>query len=77
MSKKSNKIFKVLCITFAVIIISCNAFAVAVADNDGSAFISKAEFDSLKNNFQAQIDNFYSSIDNKIDTSIASYLAGI
>ena len=77
MSKKSNKIFKVLCITFAVIIISCNAFAVAVADNDGSAFISKAEFDSLKNSFQAQIDNFYSSIDNKIDTSIASYLAGI
>ena len=77
MSKKSNKIFKVLCITFAVIIISCNAFAVAVADNDGSAFISKAEFDSLKNNFQAEIDNFYSSIDNKIDTSIASYLAGL
>ena len=48
-----------------------------VSDNDGSAFITKAEFDSLKNNFQTQLDAYNSSIDNKIDNAISSYLAGI
>lgn len=52
-------------------------FAAVVSDNDGSAFITKAEFDSLKNNFQAQLDQYNTSIDNKIDAAIASYLAGI
>ena len=33
-----------------------NSFAAVVSDNDGSAFITKAEFDSLKNTFQSQID---------------------
>ena len=51
--------------------------AAVVSDNDGSAFITKAEFDSLKNNFQSQLDSYNSSIDNKIDNAIASYLAGI
>ena len=51
--------------------------AVQVSDNDGSAFITKAEFDSLKNNFQAQLDRYFSSIDNKIDDAIAQYLAGV
>ena len=40
-------------------------------------FITRAEFDSLKNNFQSQIDQYNSSIDSKIDGAIASYLAGI
>ena len=48
-----------------------------VSDNDGSAFITKAEFDSLKNNFQSQIDQYNTSIDSKIDGAIASYLAGV
>lgn len=52
-------------------------FAVAVSDNDGSAFITKAEFDSLKNDFQSQIDQYNTSIDSKIDAAIAAYLAGI
>ena len=48
-----------------------------VGDNDGSAFITKAEFDSLKNNFQSQIDAYNVAIDSKIDNAISSYLAGI
>ena len=48
-----------------------------MSDNDGSAFITKAEFDSLKNNFQSQIDQYNTSIDSKIDGAIASYLSGI
>ena len=51
--------------------------AATVSDNDGSAFITKAEFDSLKNNFQSQIDQYNSNIDSKIDSAISQYLAGI
>lgn len=61
----------------SIIVLSFNCFAVAVSDNDGSAFITKAEFDSLKNDFQSQIDQYNTSIDSKIDAAIASYLAGI
>ena len=63
---------------FLIIMLLCfNNFAAIVSDNDGSAFITKAEFDSLKNNFQTQIDNYNTSIDSKIDGAIAAYLAGI
>ena len=60
-----------------VLLLSINSFAAAVSDNDGSAFITKAEFDSLKNNFQTQINLYNTSIDAKIDDAIASYLAGV
>ena len=60
-----------------VLLLSIESFAAVVSDNDGSAFITKAEFDSLKNDFQSQVDQYNSSIDNKIDGAIASYLAGI
>ena len=56
---------------------SIESFGAVVGDNDGSAFITKAEFDSLKNNFQSQIDQYNTSIDSKIDGAIASYLSGI
>ena len=66
---------KALCLIFAFLL-SINSFAAVVSDNDGSAFITKAEFDSLKNNFQSQLDAYNTAIDNKIDAAIASYLAG-
>ena len=37
----------------------------------------KAEFDSLKNTFQAEINRYKNSLDNKIDGAIAGYLAGV
>lgn len=56
----------------------CNySNAAAVADNDGAAFITKAEFDSLKNIFQSQLDKYNSSVDNKIDSAIAGYIEGV
>ena len=67
---------RIICIVFALLLCIEN-FAAVVSDNDGSAFITKAEFDSLKNNFQSQLDSYNTSIDNKIDNAIASYLAGI
>ena len=62
---------------FLIFALSLNSFAAIVSDNDGSAFITKAEFDSLKNSFQSQIDQYNTSIDAKIDGAIAAYLAGI
>ena len=68
---------KKLLALFLVVLMSIDNLAAVVSDNDGSAFITKAEFDSLKNDFQSQIDQYNTSIDSKIDGAIASYLAGI
>lgn len=67
---------KFICLVI-ILIMSIDSIAAVVSDNDGAAFITKAEFDSLKNNFQSQIDQFNTSIDSKIDSAIAGYLAGI
>lgn len=67
---------RALCLVFAFLL-SINSFAAVVSDNTGSAFISKAEFDSLKNRFQSQLNEYNSSIDIKIDQVILSYLTGI
>ncbi len=75
-----KKYFKLnVIILFAVIAIFLPRLCVAaiVSDNDGPAFVTKAEFESLKENFAKQVDNYSDSIDKKIDGAIASYLAGI
>ena len=76
MKSKKIKIVRIISIGL-LILLSIKSFAVAVSDNDGSAFITKAEFDSLKNSFQSQINQFNTSIDSRIDYAISSYLAGI
>ena len=68
---------KKLLALFLVVLMSIDSFAAIVSDNDGSAFVTKAEFESLKENFAEQIENYNTSIDSKIDGAIASYLAGI
>ena len=75
--RKSTRIVKKLLALFLVVLMSIESFGAVVSDNDGSAFITKAEFDSLKNDFQSQIDQYNTSIDSKIDGAIASYLAGV
>ena len=75
--RKSTRIVKRILALFLVVLLSIESFCAVVGDNDGSAFITKAEFDSLKNDFQNQIDQYNTSIDSKIDGAIASYLAGI
>ena len=76
--KKSTKIWYKQSIAWVLIVLmSINSFAAVVGDNDGAAFITKAEFEALKNDFQAQINKYNSSLDNKIDGSIARYLDGI
>ena len=74
---KASKLIKRYVALILVLLFSIESFAAVVGDNDGAAFITKAEFDSLKNDFQSQLDRYNSSIDNKIDGAIASYLSGI
>ena len=59
-----------------VVLLSCESFAAVVSDNDGPAFITKAEFEELKFSFESQIDKYNASLDNKIDGAITSYLDG-
>ena len=75
--KKILKIMKKCVSLFILFAFGINSFAAIVSDNDGSAFVSKAEFESLKNNFSNQIEQYNTSIDSKIDGAIAQYLAGI
>ncbi len=75
--KKSTKYAKKLLALFLVVLMSIDSFAAVVSDNDGAAFITKAEFDSLKNDFQAELNIINSGIDNKIDGASNAYLTGI
>ena len=75
--KKSTRIVRKYIATLLIVLMSIESFGAVVGDNDGSAFITKAEFDSLKNNFQSQIDQYNTSIDSKIDGAISAYLSGI
>ena len=63
-----------VCATF---VLQMNCFAAVVSDNDGSAFVSKQEFEAMKTNFNHQITKYNESIDGKIDGAIAQYLAGL
>lgn len=68
---------KVILMLMLMVLISFETFSAIVSDNDGSAFVTKAEFEALKTSFNKQIDDYNVSIDGKIDGAIASYLAGI
>ena len=61
---------------FIVVLLNINSYA-AVGANDGSAFVTKAEFDALVNTFNEQMDTYQSGINAKIDGSIANYLGGL
>lgn len=65
-------IILVICCIFSVV-----SIAAVVSDNDGAAFITKAEFDSLKNTFQSEINEKTSSIDSKIDLTISDYVKNV
>ena len=49
--RKSTKLVRNLLALFLVVLMSINTMGAVVNDDDGSAFITKSEFDSLKNNF--------------------------
>lgn len=76
MRKKSGIIKRALSLLL-IFLLSINSFAAIVSDNDGSAFVTKQEFEALKNSFASQIQSYNDSIDGKIDGAIAQYLSGL
>ena len=74
--KKSTWIKRAVA-TFLVVLMSIESIAAVVGDNDGAAFITKAEFESLRNDFQSQINRYNTSLDDKINGAIANYISGI
>lgn len=76
MMKKKNIIKRIMTLVL-ICILSIESLSAIVSDNDGSAFVTKSEFEALKENFAKQVDNYNESIDTKIDGAIAAYLAGI
>ena len=72
-----KKIFKKVVSIALILILSVDSYAAVVSDNDGSAFITKKEFDALKKSFENQVINYQDSLESKIYGAIASYLAGI
>ena len=76
--KRSTKIWYKQCIAWVLIVLmSIESFAAVVGDNDGAAFITKAEFESMKSNFNNTIDRYNRSLDSKMQGAIQSYLAGV
>lgn len=77
MKPKNVKLFRKFSTIILVFILCIENLAAIVSDNDGSAFVTKAEFEVMKNDFKGQVDQYNTSIDKKIDGAIAAYLAGI
>ena len=76
MIRKKMKISEIIAVLL-IFCLSINNIAAIVSDNDGSSFVTKAEFEGMKKDFAAQIDNYQKSLDTKIDGAIAAYLAGM
>ena len=74
--KKFSKIGKRVLAFFLVALMNINSYA-AVGANDGSAFVTKAEFDAFVNTFNEQMDTYEGSLITKVDGAIANYLAGL
>ena len=62
-------IIKAVSLITCAIMMSNSLFAAVVSDNDGYAFVSKAEFEALKKDFAGQIEKYNTSIDNNIDNT--------
>lgn len=77
--KNCKNVLKKILILLLLFCVNINTviFSAVVSDNDGSAFVNKAEFEALKHDFSNQITKYEKSISNKIDGAIASYLSGI
>ena len=61
---------------FIVALLNINAYATQ-SSNDGSAFVTKAEFDLLMVKFNEQMEDYQSGVNAKIDTAISKYLGNM
>ena len=75
LNRIKNKLSLLLTITLMLVTPFSKVAYSAVGANDGSAFITKAEFDAVVNTFNEQMDNYANNIVSKVDGAIANYLA--
>ena len=59
----AKKIIKLIMSMLLVISLNQYIFAAIVSDNDGSAFVTKSEFESLKEQFAKQINDISNAQD--------------
>ena len=71
--KKFLKFGKKIIALFIIVLLNVNTYATVNA-NDGSAFVTKAEFDTLVKNFNEAMNSYQSGLNAKIDDSISNYL---
>ena len=76
MKKNVKRIYKIIIASLMVISLNMNTFA-TLTGNDGSQFVTKAEFDSIMKDFNKEMDAYNSGLNAKIDVAISSYLAGL
>ena len=61
---------------FIIALLNINTYATQ-SSNDGSAFVTKAEFDTLMQNFNENMNIYQADLNAKIDDAIASYIGGL
>lgn len=72
-----SKIKRILSITLVfVMLFSGGTFSAIVSDNDPDAFITRAEFEAMVSSIDEELSNYYSTIDNFIDSAITTYISG-
>ena len=74
--KKFSKIGKRVLAFFLVALMNINAYATTTS-NDGSAFVTKAEFDDMMKKFNDNMETYNAGLNAKIDDAISNYLAGM
>ena len=74
--KKFSKIGKRVLAFFLVALMNINTYATTTA-NDGSSFVTKAEFDEIVNTFSKKMDEYQSGLNAKIDNAISQYIGGL
>lgn len=74
--KRIYKISKRLIAIFMLLLLCINTYA-NTSSYDGTSFVTKAEFDSLVNIFNEQMNVYQSGLNTRIDTAVASYISGL
>lgn len=77
MNKCKIKKYIVKSIVLLFFLVKLNIRASSVDENDLSAFITRNEFENLKNVFYDQINTYSINADSRVDEAIAGYLAGV
>ena len=76
MKKKISQIGKKVFVLFLIALMNVNTYA-TTQSFDGSAFVTKAEFDRMLNDFNEQMNIYQSDLNAKIDSAIAGYISGV